>query len=140
MEKNKTNAVTNIKNFNVIIHKKEESDSNQTEKTTFREFVLAIPRVVGWFALCFLLYNIAIGVVISFCCVLGFLWAKLFDALLNSAALFDTYQSLFNWACNHTTISVIVIAILYVVGLFSLTWKLTKRRGLELLAQEELNW
>lgn len=100
----------------VTIKQELNPDLIKAEKHTLWEIVQAVFRGIVYLGLCFLGYNAAL----CFAAVIGgglvILFERLFNSLTNSTALMDTLQGLFNWACAHSSISVTVLVVLYIIG------------------------
>ena len=124
LELENTNAKTLEENINKPVMDIQES--NTTEKLTPLEIVQGVFRLIGYLVLGFLGYN---GV-LAFAAVIGYamvvLFEKLFNSLLNSTALMETLQGLFNWGCAHPTFSLMVLIVAYIAGFCWFVYKFAK--------------
>lgn len=114
----------------------ENTQTNQPEKHTPWEIVKGIFRGIGMLGMCFLSYNAALALVAIIGCGMAILMDELFVTLVNSTAFMDVFRNVFNWACAHLTLSVTVLAILYIIGFLWFIYDFVNRLAGDLYKQE----
>lgn len=104
-----------------------KKQNNKKEKYAFLRIVQYTFKGLIYLGQCFVFYNFGVCMMILFGGGMLFIAEKAFRVLTKSDSLYKTFHDISVWICDHTIISLVAIAVIYIAGYLWYTFRVTNR-------------